>query len=136
VTDVKILDYAVFMGFRTGDTEMFHWDEGAKELYRLVSDKVDEHEDELQSIDMLQSRRLFVTGARDGLIKVWNIKKELVREIKFPEPITSVCFLNPNADILVGHVGKVSSVMAQDYKPFEVKERSTPTDLEVARFVN
>jgi len=71
------------------------------------------------SIDMLQSRGLFVTGGKDGLIKVWNMKKEMVREIKFPEPITAVCFFNQNGDILVGHVGKVSSVMAIDYKPFE-----------------
>ena len=48
----------------------------------------------------------------------------MVREIKFPEPITAVCFLNPLGDILVGHVGKVSSVMAEDYKPFEVKEKA------------
>ena len=68
---------------------------------------------------MLQSRGLFVTGGKDGLIKVWNIRKELVREIKFPEPITAVCFFNQQGDILVGHVGKVSSVLALDYKPFE-----------------
>ena len=51
-----------------------------------------------------------------------NLKKDLVREIKFPEPITSVAFLNENADILVGHVGKVSSILAKDYKPFEIKD--------------
>lgn len=74
------------------------------------------------SVDMLQSKGLFVSGGKDGLIKVWNFRKELVREIKFPEPITAVCFLNPKGDILVGHIGKVSSVMAVDYKPFESKE--------------
>lgn len=67
---------------------------------------------------------------------MWNIKKELVREIKFPEPITAVCFLNSNGDILVGHVGKVSSVMAIDYKPFEVMERACPSEIEYFRFVN
>jgi hypothetical protein len=74
------------------------------------------------SIDMLQSKGLFVTGGKDGLIKVWNMRKDLVREIRFPEPITAVCFFNSNADILVGHVGKVSSVLAEDYKPFENQE--------------
>jgi WD40 repeat protein len=76
------------------------------------------------SVDMLQSKGLFVTGGKDGLIKVWNIRKELVREIKFPEPITAVCFFNQHADILVGHVGKVSSVLALDYKPFENMENA------------
>ena len=74
------------------------------------------------SIDMLKSRGLFVSGGKDGLIKVWDMKKELVREIKFPEPITAVCFFNQDGDILVGHVGKVSSVLAIDYKPFENAE--------------
>lgn len=78
---------------------------------------------------------LFVTGAKDGLVKVWNIKKELIREIKFPEPITSVCFLNHNADLLVGHVGKVSTVLAKDYKPFEVLELSLPAQEDITRFL-
>lgn len=119
---------------------MFLWEEATlaspeKEFYRLSCDKIDEHEDELQSLDFLPSYNegisvnkviirggLFVTGAKDGLVKVWNMKKELIREIKFPEPITSVCFLNPAADLLVGHVGKVSTVLAKDYKPFEVAD--------------
>jgi WD40 repeat protein len=114
------------MGFKTGDTEMFMWEERDKEFYRLNCDKIDEHEDELQSVDFLYEKGLFVTGAKDGLVKVWNIKKELVREIKFPEPITSVCFLNSKADILVGHVGKVSSVLAKDYKPYETMDLCKP----------
>lgn len=80
---------------------------------------------------MLPELGLFVTGAKDGLVKVWNIKKELIREIKFPEPITSVCFLNSKADILVGHVGKVSSVLAKDYKPFEIADLASP-DMKMA----
>lgn len=64
-------------------------------MYKISCDKQDEHEDELMSVDMLQSKGLFVSGGKDGLIKVWNFRKELVREIKFPEPITAVCFLNP-----------------------------------------
>ncbi len=77
-----------------------------------------------------------MTGARDGLVKVWNIRKELIREIRFPEPITSVCFLNQHGDILVGHVGKVSSVLAKDYKPYEVQEKAWPQDEEIEKFLN
>ena len=113
---------------------MFLWEDGEKTLYRLNSDKIDEHEDELNSIDLLLGRNLVVTGAKDGLVKVWNIKKELVREIKFPEPISSVCFLNSEADILIGHVGKVSTVLANDYKPFETEECWNPPQLEVQKF--
>ena len=38
--------------------------------------------------------KLVVSADQDGLIKVWNFMKELVREIKFTEPISAVCFLN------------------------------------------
>jgi hypothetical protein len=34
----------------------------------------------------------------------------MIREIKFPEPIYSVSFLNEHGDILVGHAGKISIV--------------------------
>jgi WD40 repeat protein len=122
IADLKVKENLLFMGFKTGDTQIFTWDEDQKDLFKITCDKQDEHEDELMSIDMLQSRGLFVTGGKDGIIKVWNMRKELVREIKFPEPITAVCFFNQQGDILVGHVGKVSSVMAIDYKPFENQE--------------
>eukprot|EP00347_Sterkiella_histriomuscorum_P010595 403375671 len=162
IGDIKICNNLIFIGFKTGDTEMFLWDENPvagnaneKELYRLSCDKIDEHEDELQSLDFLPKHSvykdrykeeeyglqhkfnsgLFVTGAKDGLVKVWNIKKELIREIKFPEPITSVCFLNQNADLLVGHVGKVSTVLAKDYKPFEVEDLALPPQEEIAQFM-
>jgi WD40 repeat protein len=92
---------------------------------------MNEHEDELESIDFLYEKGLFVTGGKDGSVKVWNIKKDLIREIKFPEPITSVCFLNANADILVGHVGKVSSILAKDYKPYEVKDYAEPSQEDI-----
>ena len=119
---MKILDSLLFMAFKNGDSQIFTWNEEEKEMYKINCDKKDEHDDELMSVDMLYSKGLFVSGGKDGLIKVWNFRKELVREIKFPEPITAVCFLNPQGDILVGHIGKVSSVMSADYKPFESKE--------------
>lgn len=122
LTDLKILGNLLFFGFKTGDTQLFTWEESEKELYKLDCDKIDEHEDDLTSVDILLSKGLFVTGGRDGLIKVWNMKKQMVREIKFPESITAVCFFNPQGDILVGHGGKVSSVLALDYKPFEQKD--------------
>jgi hypothetical protein len=69
------------VGFKSGDTEMFLWEEQEKEFYRLNCEKMDEHEDQLESMDSLFGKGLFVTGGRDGLVKVWNIKKELIREV-------------------------------------------------------
>jgi hypothetical protein len=36
---------------------------------------------------------------------VWNEKKDLIREIKFNEPVVSARFINDDGDILVGHAG-------------------------------
>jgi len=67
----------------------------------------------------LPEHGLYVTGSKDCFVKIWNMKKYLIREIKFPEPISAVSFSNNKADILIGHMGKVSYVLASDYKPFE-----------------
>jgi WD40 repeat protein len=124
------------MAFKNGDSQIFTWNEEEKEMYKINCDKKDEHDDELMSVDMLYSKGLFVSGGKDGLIKVWNFRKELVREIKFPEPITAVCFLNPQGDILVGHIGKVSSVMSADYKPFESKELTAFKEGDILSLMN
>ena len=60
---------------------------------------------------------MIVSADIDGLIKVWNFRKELLREVKFTEPISAVCFLNENADLLVAHHGKLSRIMKEDYLP-------------------
>lgn len=61
---MKICNNLIFTGFKTGDTEMFLWEENSnpqnpsdKEFYRLSCDKIDEHEDEFQSLDFLPTHR-------------------------------------------------------------------------------
>jgi WD40 repeat protein len=61
------------------------------------------------------SKNLFISSSTDGFVKIWNCKKEKIREIKFPEEVYSVNFQNDSGDILVGHHGKVSMVTAEDY---------------------
>jgi hypothetical protein len=58
-----------------------------------------------------------VTAGLDKLVKVWNFKKELIREIIFTEPLKSVLFSNQRGDLIVVHGGKISLVSAIDYKP-------------------
>jgi hypothetical protein len=41
----------------------------------------------------------------------------LIREIRFPERIYSVIFLNSHGDLLVGHLGKVSVIDRENYAP-------------------
>jgi len=103
------------MCFESGDSEILLWNDNEKQLLKLKIDKSDEHEDEITCCDTLPSRGLFVTGDKVGLVKIWNCRKLLIREIKFVEPVNSVAFLNPEADIIVGHSGNLSRLNANEY---------------------
>ena len=46
----------MFMGFKSGDTEIFLWEEQERELYKMNGEKMDEHEDELKCIDILTDK--------------------------------------------------------------------------------
>ncbi len=87
----------------------------------LFRDKTSEHDDSLLSLDMLPEKGLILSACGDGFVKVWNQKKEMIREIQFNQPIVSAVFLNSDADIIVGHSGQISVIHASDYDPFEVK---------------
>ena len=77
----------------------------------------EEHDHEVTTIDMHRGFKLIASGDVGGLIKIWNYRRRLIREIKFTEPISAVCFLNAKADLVVGHKGKISRVLAKDYLP-------------------
>lgn len=82
---------------------------------RLKNERTDEHDVHITCADAMVQKGLLITGDRQGLVKVWNCKKELIREIKFVEAISSVNFVNPQADIIIGHSGNLSLVKAKDY---------------------
>ena len=58
---------------------------------------------------------LIVSGCSDGYVKIWNLKKELIREIKYPEPISSVLFSSNSGNILVSHGKSISIMTYNDY---------------------
>jgi hypothetical protein len=92
-------------GFQSGDFELLQWEESEKELYRIQTDKVNEHEEPLETVDVLHDQGLILTSSADGRVKVWNACKELIREIKFNEEIKEAVFLNDQADIVIAHGG-------------------------------
>ena len=93
-----------------------------------------DHDKEITCLETFPDKNLFISSGMDGFVKVWNVKKELIREIKFPEPVTSVSFLNDKSDIIVGHLGKVSTVSHQDYKPNEVQRVYAPSQEDLDTF--
>jgi WD40 repeat protein len=74
-----------------------------------------EHDERVDVIDFLPSKGLMATADADGLIKIWNARKELIREVKFNEPISSVTFMNVKGDLLVGHQGQLSKIAMESY---------------------
>lgn len=44
--------------------------------------------------------------------------KQLIREINFPNKVDSVCFLNEEGDLVVGHEQRLSVIRFKTYWPF------------------
>lgn len=62
---------------------------------------------------------MFVTSGVDGMVKIVNLKKELIKEITFPDSVTGCCFINESYNLLVSHRDTVSVILEKDYKPFK-----------------
>lgn len=77
------------------------------------------------SVDIHLERGLIATGDKEGLIKIWNKKKEIVREIKFTEPITALVFLNKQADLVIGHGSTLSRIKQHAYFPQKYDEETS-----------
>lgn len=116
--------------FSSGDSELLLWDDENRELCKLSTDKTDEHEDKITCCDTLLCKGMIVTGDKDGLVKIWNSKKQLIREIKFVGKINSVAFLNQDGDIIVGHAGNLSRLEYTKYK--DTRDKSKP-DVEIGK---
>jgi len=113
---------SLLMTFKSGEGQLFKYDEDLDDLVFIRTDTSFDHDRKVHDLEVFPKKNLFISGSMDGFAKVWNIKKELIREIKFPEKVFSVSFLNRDGDILVGHHGKVSMVSHEDYNPFEIEK--------------
>lgn len=48
-------------------------------------------------------------------MRIWTSEKKFLREINFPNPVDSVCFLKKRGDILVAHEKRVSVIKLTTY---------------------
>ena len=64
---------------------------------------MNEHEEEIENVDVHWDRGLILTASRDGFVKIWNPRKDLIRQIKFNEEIIQALFLNNLGDVIVAH---------------------------------
>jgi len=116
--------------FQSGESEMFDFElddnvvrqegedyNGANNahLYLVENEKQKEHDSTVTGVDSSKYVRLIVTSDSGGSIKLWSLEKRFMREIVFPHPIDSVCFLNQQGDILVSHVQRISKIRYDAY---------------------
>ena len=84
-------------------------------LYVIDNEKQKEHDCTVSGVDSNRYVRLIVTSDVGGSIKLWSLEKRFLREIQFPDPIDSVCFVNERGDILVSHVSRISKIKYETY---------------------
>lgn len=105
-----------WLGFESGDQEVFQYDGEEQALHLIESEKQKEHEAPLTGLDYHRKLELMVTSCEGGSIRVWSKDKKFLREIAFPQRIDSVCFLNAKGDLLVSHDKRVSLINIERYR--------------------
>ncbi len=91
----------------------------------LEPQEEEQHTKEVTSLSACPYLRLFVTSSKDGTIKVWSLKNQLVSDIDFGGTISSVGFANHRGDLLVGVQIALSIIRAEDYLPDHYREIAT-----------
>ena len=97
-----------------------------EELLFLTTHSMDCHQKGLSSLDYHPHLGVYCSGGLDRMVRVFNKKKELIKEVKFPQPVSCVSFMNKRGDILVGHLTNVSVVMNADLYLRHVVDVSYP----------
>lgn len=85
----------VLIIWSSGESDLFEFDAETDQFYYLESEKTREHDSKLTGYDHNPTLKLLVTSDNTGIIRIWTEQKKFLREIKFPTPVDSVCFLNP-----------------------------------------
>lgn len=101
--------------FSSGESELFEFDNSDESFWWIESEKAREHDCELTGCDYNPRLGLIVTSDKNGVIRIWNKDKKFLREIHFPNPVDSVCFLNIEGDILVSHSKRISHIKFTSY---------------------
>jgi WD40 repeat protein len=71
----------LMMAFDNRDSELFLMDELNKEIEMFHTEKSNEHSGRVNCIDTNLETDMFITGGKDGFVKVWTNQKMLIREI-------------------------------------------------------
>jgi len=69
----------------------------------------------LTGADFNKKLQLLVTSDTKGAIRIFNREKKFLREIQFPNPVDSICFLNQFGDLLISHESRISHLRFKTY---------------------
>ncbi|RUS91189.1 hypothetical protein EGW08_001102 [Elysia chlorotica] len=61
----------------------------------------------ITALDMCPMINIFVTCGADGHVKIWDTNNQLIREMAFGQPVSSVCIANNRGDLLIGFQNRV-----------------------------
>ena len=90
VDELVTMNDMVLMLFKSGEAQLFKFDTDLNDLVFIKTETSFDHDKQVHHVETFPRLNLFITGSVDGFAKVWNVKKELIREIKFPEKVFSV----------------------------------------------
>lgn len=129
-----VQDLDLMLSFEQSDQHIFRFSDEKQNLVWLKAGNEMDHDRDLVRIDCLPAQGLYISGCLDGYVKIWNIMKQLIREIKFMDPVYSVSFLDEYGDIIVGHGHKVSMITSEDYYLNEIEKIFNPEDEDIEEF--
>lgn len=99
---VTIHSNVFLFGFGHGDTQLFIWDKPPEDvceklgytdtdyekmLMKLDTNKLNDHNEGMTCSDFHEELKIYVTGGLDQYVRVFNLKKELLKEVLFPQPV-------------------------------------------------
>ncbi|GAG55035.1 unnamed protein product, partial [marine sediment metagenome] len=101
----------LLLGFKSGNIQIL--DVKIGKYLRLGSDY--DHTDEVTCADFNDHLCLFATGSLDCKVKLWDYKKDLVRELAMTQPVRALQFLDISGNIIVGEGTDISLVAPKTY---------------------
>jgi hypothetical protein len=118
-----LLPNKFFISFSTGQTEILEIQN--EELVRVVNKDL-ESDTLVTSIDIVQESSILATATSNNMVQVWTFDKQLLHEIKFPHPISSILIVK---DMIYASYRQITTaVTVRNFFPLGTPEYEELTD--------
>ncbi|KAJ3180400.1 hypothetical protein HDU85_004106 [Gaertneriomyces sp. JEL0708] len=115
---VAVMDGTLCAAFDDWTVQMYSFRADRGE-WRIGSNhnRSDDHTDTVTVLQAVPELSLFVSGSKDGTLRVWDAFNVLVREVQFQEPIDTLCVASPRGDLLFGYHDRLDIIRYDTYLP-------------------